>query len=241
MPAALAMYLNTVLADIQKESAPPKALNAEHLYKMNEAIFNLPEEDHIDAKMSAKLFQAITKVREAYNYGKICDSDHNFFYDYVALLGTLQNQHFFSQKQTDKMLLWVKEAIDDGNGGSPPPAAPPKEVAVSTKAEEKKLKKLEEENRKLKDELEKLTALAGAVEVLKTFKPVSAVGGSKGKAKGKGKGKNAESKAPEDSAAEEGTTEEKKKAPREKAKAKPKAKEAGKKWKAKESTGGDGA
>lgn len=69
------------------------------------------------------------------------NTDSNFFYDYLALLGTMQpgslgtnssvsdgvlslsnsscrqirlrNQHFFSTKQTEKMLGWIKEAAKD--------------------------------------------------------------------------------------------------------------------------------
>jgi len=228
------MYLSTVLSDIQKESAPPKALNAEHLYKLNEAIFNLPEEDHIDNKMSTKLFQAITKIRKAYNNGNYLDADHNFFYDYVALLGTLQNQHFFSGKQTDEMLAWVKEAIDDGSSAAPAPKASAQKEAAASKAEEKKLKKLGEDNKKLKEELEKLASLSDAVGVLKNFKPevVEALGASKPKSKGRGRGKSAEDVAPEGG----------KSRARGKAKAKPAAKGkegGGKKWKAKESADGE--
>jgi len=233
------MYLTTVLADIQRESAPPKALNAEHLYKMNEAIFNLPEEDTIDGKTSAKLFQAVTKIQQAYTKGNICDSDSNFFYDYVALLGTLQNQHFFSSKQTDKMLSWVKEAIDDGSGAAA--AAAPREAAAGpSKGDEKKLKKLEDENKKLKDELAKLMGVCSAVEVLKAFKPEAAAEGkgkSKGKGKdkdkGKGKGKGKNKDAEEEEAEAEGG-EEKEKKPKGKAKGKARAKEGARKtWKAK--------
>lgn len=219
------MYLNSVLLDIQKESAPPKAPNAEHLYKMNEAVFNLPEEDVIDQKMSNKLFQAVTKIRKAYNSGKVRDTDNNFFYDYVALLGTLQNQHFFSGDQTDQMLSWVKEAIDDGSSAAPPPA---KEKGPS-KAEEKKLTKLQEDNKKLKEELEKMRSVSKAVEVLKSFKletPAEPKAKAKSKAKAKAK---SNSKDDEEEAKDDAPKEKKEKA---KSKAKAKAKP---KWTPKES------
>jgi len=226
------MYLQNVLNDIQKESAPPKSLDAEHLYKLNEAVFNLPEEDHIDPKMSAKLFQALQKIRLAYNAGKICDSDQNFFYDYIALLGTMQNQHFFSAKQTEKMLAWVHEAI----GGSVAEAAP----AQPAKADTKKLQKLQQENQSLKEEYEKMTVISSAVEVIKGFKPLHPESEDKAKSKAKSKAKadrpkKAESKKTEDEEAVESSSE-KKKGKEPKAKAKPKAKEAPKKWKLKEAT-----
>uniref|UniRef100_A0A7S1WFC4 Uncharacterized protein n=1 Tax=Alexandrium catenella TaxID=2925 RepID=A0A7S1WFC4_ALECA len=218
------MYLNSVLLDIQKESAPPKALNAEHLYKMNEAVFNLPEEDVIDQKMSNKLFQAVTKIRKAYNSGKVRDTDNNFFYDYVALLGTLQNQHFFSGDQTDQMLSWVKEAIDDGSS-QPAPAA--KETGPS-KGEEKKLSKLQEDNKRLKEELDKLQAVSKAVEVLKSFKLETPAAEPKAKAKSKAKAK-AKAKESEDGEEAKDDAPKEKKA-KSKAKAKPKPK-----WAPKES------
>merc|ERR1719394_1886907 len=69
--------------------------------------------------MATKIFQIIEKVRKAYNAGTYDNTDSNFFYDYLALLGTMQNQHFFSQKQTEKMLGWIKEIVDHGvEGGS---------------------------------------------------------------------------------------------------------------------------
>lgn len=130
------MYLENVLADIKKETVPPKLLTAEHLYKLNEAIFNLPEEDRIDQKQVTKLFVAVEKVRQAYNEGKIDNSDSNFFYDYVALLGTMQNQHFFSFKQTDKMLEWIKEAVDESAAGAGPTKAEQKAAATIKKLED---------------------------------------------------------------------------------------------------------
>ncbi|CAK0865965.1 unnamed protein product [Prorocentrum cordatum] len=114
------MYLNTVLADIKKESAPPKKLHAEHLFKLNEAIFNLPEEDTVESGMALKLFQTVDKIRKAYNENKFDNADSNFFYDYLALLGTMQNQHFFTQKQTEKMLEWIAEVVEHPTGGAAP-------------------------------------------------------------------------------------------------------------------------
>merc|ERR1711948_252137 len=112
------MYLTQVLSDIKKESAPPKTIHAEHLFKLNEAVFNLPEEDTVDKNMAAKLFATVEKIRSAHNTGKYDNSDSNFFYDYLALLGTMQNQHFFNQKQTEQMLDWIKEVVDDFRGAS---------------------------------------------------------------------------------------------------------------------------
>merc|ERR1712048_230250 len=100
-------------------SAPPKTIHAEHLFKLNEAVFNLPEEDTVDKNMAAKLFATVEKIRNSHNSGKFDNSDSNFFYDYLALLGTMQNQHFFNQKQTESMLRWIKEVVDDFIGAAP--------------------------------------------------------------------------------------------------------------------------
>jgi len=64
-----------------------------------------------------------------------------FFYDYLALLGTMQNQHFFSQKQTEKMLGWIKEIVDDGSMGGTTAPAEKKSASKDLEAEITKLKK----------------------------------------------------------------------------------------------------
>lgn len=158
------MYLTRVLADINRESAN---LNPEHLYKLNEAIFNLPDDDNVDNKCAKKVFQVVEMIRRKYQNGQIWDPENNFYYDYVALLGTLQNQHFFSSAQTDSMLSWIKEAVkEDLEAGAPVNA---KAEAATSKAEAKRLADLKEENARLQREMEKLRQVASAVAVLKTF------------------------------------------------------------------------
>jgi len=160
-----------------------KTLDAEDLYKLNEATFNMPEEDTIDDKMTAKLFAAVEKAVSAYGSGKFDKNDSNFFYDYVALLGTMQNQHFFSQKQNQAMLGWLKEALGQSDG---------KEDVKLSQAEVKAMSKLEDDNRKLAEELAKLKELSGAVWTLKTIKLPEA---SEGKGKGKAADATAKAKA----------------------------------------------
>eukprot|EP00927_Polykrikos_kofoidii_P051776 TRINITY_DN45566_c0_g1_i1.p1 TRINITY_DN45566_c0_g1~~TRINITY_DN45566_c0_g1_i1.p1 ORF type:complete len:195 (+),score=63.83 TRINITY_DN45566_c0_g1_i1:116-700(+) len=174
------MYLSRVLTDIKKEA---DILSAEHLFKLNEAIFNLPDDDKIDEKIAKKIFEVLKMIRSKYMAGEISDKDDNFFYDHIALLGTLQNQHFFTLAQTDAMLTWIKEAVDVG--GDPPAAAP-------SKATTKKLKELEEEGARLRAELEKLRDVSAAVQVLQSFKPISQVvpvAKAKAKEKAKTRGK----------------------------------------------------
>jgi len=177
-------YLESVLSTIRKESSPPKTLRAEHLFKLNEAVFNLSEEETVDEQLAKRLFQALERIQTAYGSGKYDNTDSNFFYDYLALLGTMQNQHFFSQKQTEKILQWIKEVVD----ASDMIAAP----AASTKAS----KGLEAENEKLRKKLAKYEAAPAA----KTPETKSKSKGKKDKekveepAKGKGKAAKVEEK-----------------------------------------------
>ncbi|CAJ1340658.1 unnamed protein product [Effrenium voratum] len=114
--------------------------------KLNEAIFNLPEEDTLDEETTGLLFKAVQKIKKAYAAGK-CEKDPNFHYDYVALLSTMQNQHFFSQKQTKLLLDWLNEVVksspgEDKNAGSSKDAA---DIA-----------KLEAENARMMKEIEQM-------------------------------------------------------------------------------------
>merc|ERR1719454_2755338 len=100
--------------------------------------------------MAGKIFQGIQKIRTAYNTTNIGDVDENFFYDYLALLSTMQNQHFFSAKQTDTMLEYMQEGLDGGSAAQP---------AKPSKGDEKKLQKLQEENERLRAEYESLKGI----------------------------------------------------------------------------------
>lgn len=161
------MYLNTVLKIFVSDK---RKFTSEDLYKLNEAIFNLPEDDTVDARSTAALFQALERVVKAYNSGRV-DDDPNFFYDYVSLLTTMQNQHFFSQKQHKMMLGWITEAV---GAAEPPPQQqqqrpPVREVKADPKTQ-KDIAKLEAENEKMRQQLEKLRSLGDAVVSLRHFK-----------------------------------------------------------------------
>jgi len=187
------MYLNRVIGDIQRESATSGKLNAEHLYKLNEAIFNLPDDDNVDSKLTKKIFSTVEKIRTSYRAGKVCDDDNNFFYDYVALLGTLQNQHFFSAKETDKMLSWAKETLEP----SPCQGAKTnneKQPGVS-QVEARKIVALEKELARLKAEIESLREISSAVEVMNNFKALGEAPEAKAKSKSKSRGGKGKKKA----------------------------------------------
>merc|ERR1712039_1165202 len=135
---------------IKRESAPPRNIHAEHLFKLNEAVFNLPEEDTVDKQMAAKLFATVEKIRSSHHGGKYDNADSNFFYDYLALLGTMQNQHFFNQAQTEQMLGWIKDTVDDGTKDkSAEKASKAKDEEIDTL--KKKIAKLEDEKNKLEE------------------------------------------------------------------------------------------
>lgn len=172
------MYLDTVLKEIKRA----KRVNAEHLYKLNEAVFNLPEEDEVDPRLTKVLFDTVSQIFEAYKVGKINDSDKNFFYDWVALLGTLQNQYFFNSKQTESILGWIAQVSGGGKTNA-------KATPAVDKAEQRKLESLQKDNERLKAELEKFKEVQDAVKVLQSFKPPAAAPKAKAKAKAKTKAK----------------------------------------------------
>lgn len=179
------MYLNSVLDALAKKR---KTFTAEDLYKLNEAIFNLPEVEVINQKTTARLFAALETINRAYADGHSQRADPNFFYDYVALLATMQNQHFFDGKQNKSILSWLYEALGH-EVGPPPGPAKGKGKEQPSAAALKRVAALEAENDALKKELEKLRTLSEAVAVLKAFKPVTAPEGAPKKSKTKNKSK----------------------------------------------------
>lgn len=160
------MYLDSVLQPILSEK---RKLVAEDLYKVNEAIFNLPEEDTIDKGMSKTLYVALTKVHEAYCTGRYDKKDQNFFYDYVALLSTMQNQPFFSEKENKQMLKWLLEAV--ASDAPPEPAQPAAKAALAPSLA-KDIARLEAENAELSRQAEKMRELSDAVAFIQGFKPL---------------------------------------------------------------------
>lgn len=154
------MYLNSVLLDVYRESQSPNTLSAEHLYTLNEAVFNLPEDDSIDSTMADHIFHVMQKIRTSYFSGRINDPDQNFFYDYVALLGTMQNQHFFTNKQAVKMFAWMAEALTEDE------RAPGINIGGKRAA---MVKSLEHKNKSLWQEYERLLEMQGAVKIIQNF------------------------------------------------------------------------
>eukprot|EP00913_Durusdinium_trenchii_P007800 g7321.t1 len=139
------MYLKTVLQTLGTK----KQLEAEDLYKLNEATFNVPEEESIDEKMATKLFAAVEKTVAAYTAGRYDKEDSNFFYDYVALLQVSECPH-------PQQLTWQQDAL--GGDGE------------KQKGNSKVVARLEEEHRKLQEEMNKLKDLSSAVQTLRSIR-----------------------------------------------------------------------
>lgn len=190
-------YLTSVLRALDKG----KRINGEDLYKLNEAIFNIPEDETVDNKTALQVFKGAEKVMKAYTTRKYDTSDTDFFYDYVALLGTLQNQYFFDEKQNKLLLNWLADAISQE---SQPPAPPPQQALNS---DVQKAGSLEKENSKLKAELEKLREVSDAIMLFKSFK-IPSLPTEEGRGKGKGKGKAKQASDEEEDEEEEDEEEE---------------------------------
>eukprot|EP00435_Cladocopium_sp_Y103_P067545 s568_g30.t1 len=87
---------------------------ANQLEVINEAVFAFKsgDEECVDETLAAELFEVIQMIRNAWKKGEYDNSSTNFFYDYVSLLGTVQNQCFFGEEETTQFHLWLKEAVD---------------------------------------------------------------------------------------------------------------------------------
>mmetsp|Transcript_21591 Transcript_21591/g.43560 ORF Transcript_21591/g.43560 Transcript_21591/m.43560 type:complete len:204 (+) Transcript_21591:93-704(+) len=182
------MYLKSVLDSIAKR----RSYTAEDLYKLNEAVFNLPDGEFVNPKTTARLFGTLSNIMRAYNDGHSQAQDPNFFYDYVALLATMQNQHFLDDEQNRRICGWLYEAL--GHELGIPAAGGKGKGKDNSAAAQRELAKLEAENEALKKELEQLRGLSTAIAAFKAFKPLQAEKTAEPKAKAKAKVKNREDK-----------------------------------------------
>jgi len=180
------MYLNSVLDAITRKGSK---FTAEDLYKLNEAIFNLPEVDVVTPKTTSRLFQTLQNIVNTYNNGRVKKADPSFFYDYVALLATMQNQHFFNEKQNKTILGWLFDALREEVGPAQPPPAKGGKGGAPSAALTKEVARLEAENEALKKELEKLREVSDAIVLFQKYKPVAAEPKPRAKAEAKAKSK----------------------------------------------------
>lgn len=173
------MYLDQVLSDL----ASRKSLTTEDLYVLNEALFNLPEQDNVRPKTAQQCFKVLEKIQSGYAAGKMGKNDPNFYYDFVGLLGTVQNQSFIKYKQKEVVASWINELV---GGGQEKKAA--QKMAQQKAAENKKLEAAKAEVAKLKAELQKYKELSNALGAISKFQL------SKESNEAKGKGKEATGK-----------------------------------------------
>jgi len=185
------MYLHTVCATI-KES---KKLTGEELYKLNEAVFNLNADEKIDKALAIKVYQCATKCVQMYN-----TKDENYAYDLRALLGTLQNQHFFTAEQNANLVQWLYEAFDDSDWKETPKQTQKEKENAKKQAAE--LEKLRKDNAKLEQTIFTMQSVWNKQNEMakkegkggKKDKKADPKAGSKGKGKGGGKEEQPEKK-----------------------------------------------
>ena len=132
--------MQQVLNDIRKELHPRGLLRADHLSRLNPAVFSLSGRGAVDGVLALKVVQTVDKIHTARNAEEYDNSDSAFFSIYLALLGAMQNQVILSEKQNEKLGSWIKLAVE-GSG---------KLVYLLDKA-------LETENEKLRLQLSRLS------------------------------------------------------------------------------------
>jgi hypothetical protein len=104
-----------------------KSPSGKDLFQLNEAIFNIDRDEDPSTELSTKLFTFIQRVHRGYLAGKIGAGDNDYINDYIGLLGTMQNQAFFSSKQVQSLQRFMKETLLHVAGASEKaaPAASP--------------------------------------------------------------------------------------------------------------------
>mmetsp|Transcript_38965 Transcript_38965/g.70937 ORF Transcript_38965/g.70937 Transcript_38965/m.70937 type:complete len:208 (-) Transcript_38965:81-704(-) len=174
------MYLDKVVQSMLQS----KKLSSEDLYMLNEAVFNMPDEERVHPRAAKSLLEAIRKA-QAQLSGKGGKKDVNFYYDFVGMLSTMQNQQFFTDKQSSEILGMLHEATGTGSG------------TQANKAANKEVDRLKSENEKLKAEIAKLQSVKEAAQALNAFVMPAYLAKGAGKSsskKGDGKGKKKEKK-----------------------------------------------
>lgn len=103
----MAPYMQTVYDKVSVLPTP----TGKDLFQLNEAIFNIDRDDDPSTELATKLFTWIQKVHRGFLAGKIGHDDENYLNDYLGLLGTMQNQAFFSVKQVQRLQGFMKESL----------------------------------------------------------------------------------------------------------------------------------
>ncbi|CAJ1409993.1 unnamed protein product [Effrenium voratum] len=167
-------------------------LTGEHLWRLNEAVFNV-EEDAL-MPLSRRIFQLALRVRKDYQAGRFYKADRG---EYLALLGTLQNQRCLTGRQGATLRAALAEAL----------GAEAQEAPKAGNSEAKR--RLQEQSKALAAQLAELKRLKGAVETFLTWQGPEPKAAAKAKAKEmakKEKGKEKEPEASQPKAVKAGTS-----------------------------------
>ena len=162
------MYLEEVLLELEGKAEKAEHLEAIHLFTLNDAIFNLPESDAIGVALASRLFQTLSKIRQDYNSKRYIDPRNDIFYEYLALLSTMQKQPFFDGAQTEKIFEWVREATKVPSPDAIAHARERHQISGNRQTA-RSSGDAAEENARLKAELAKFKRLENAVSILQTF------------------------------------------------------------------------
>ena len=112
--------IKQIMYDIEQQAASGK-LTGRKIYLLNEAIFEWTDEGNLPKDLALAIFGSISIIRSTYlklhqegvRQGAWEEMDGLFLYDYLALLGTVCNQHCWSMKLQIRLLAFLKEAADD--------------------------------------------------------------------------------------------------------------------------------
>lgn len=100
--------LGQACAQVQQKLSTNGTLEGCDLHALNTSIFNVPEGQHINGQAVIETFLLLGK---AHAQLITCTQLDALRREYIALLGTMQNQPFFSTGQRRKLLSWICEAV----------------------------------------------------------------------------------------------------------------------------------
>ncbi|CAE7606035.1 ufd1 [Symbiodinium natans] len=170
------MSIEEVVAELEKAN---RHFAGEDLWRLNTAIFNCADENEVTTQLASRIFQVVTNMRKEYQSGQFYASDQG---NYLALLGTLQNQDYFASRQSATLRGWIAEALGAGREGKGQTQTS-KDNGL-TRADAQRLRKLEASREALAAELRELRSLRSAVQSFTSF-DTSAIGRGREKEKPK--------------------------------------------------------
>ncbi|OLP93061.1 Ubiquitin fusion degradation protein 1-like [Symbiodinium microadriaticum] len=159
------------IEEVVKELESRRQFAGDHLWRLNTAIFNCADENEVTSQLAGRIYQVVMQMRKEYQSGQFYATDQG---NYLALLGTLQNQDYFSTRQATAFRGWIAEALGAGReGGREGSAQTSKDKESGTnglsRSEAQRLRKLEASREALAAELRQLRSLRSAVETFTSF------------------------------------------------------------------------